>query len=147
MSSKMDSLHPRVKELAEKLILEAQKKNLYLVVTQGYRSIQEQNDLYAQGRTKPGKIVTNAKGGQSFHNFGVAFDIAIDKNGTLSGGLTWDAKVDVNANDKPDYEEVGVLGESVGLEWGGRWHFVDLPHFQLTQGLTLQDFKNGKMIS
>lgn len=96
----------------------------------GYRSCEQQNALYAQGRTMPGNIVTNAKCGESMHNYGVAFDIAFDSATPYIG----------------DWEKVGKIGESIGLEWGGRWaDFVDKPHFQVTLGYTLKDFQGGKV--
>lgn len=89
----------------------------------GYRSPQEQMQLYFQGRTnKDGPIVTNARAFESAHNFGLAVDFVRD--GHLDRrGL------------QPDYrpESYVILGEEaarVGLEWGGRWRFVDLPHVQ-----------------
>lgn len=72
--------------------------------TDGYRSIEEQNALYAQGRTKPGNIVTNAKRGQSNHNYGIAFDVAIWNGNTI----VWDR----------DWNKIGTIGKSCGLEWG-----------------------------
>ena len=79
----------------------------------------EQDELFAQGRTKPGKRVTNAKGGESNHNFGVAFDV-----GVFEGNAYLD--------DSPAYDAVGAIGASIGLEWGGHWiSLVDKPHFQL----------------
>jgi peptidoglycan L-alanyl-D-glutamate endopeptidase CwlK len=79
----------------------------------------EQNELFAQGRTKPGRIVSNARAGFSNHNFGIAFDI-----GVFEGTKYLD--------ESPKYKAVGVLGMDLGLEWGGNWKtIVDEPHFQL----------------
>jgi len=86
---------------------------------------EEQAELYAQGRTKPGPIVTWTL--QSKHLLGEAFDIAILKDNKP----VWDKKVDVNVNSIPDYGEAMIIGESVGLTAGGRWAHVDLPHYQL----------------
>jgi len=84
--------------------------------------------------------ITNARGGYSYHNYGLAFDVAVLDRGTLS----WIDGVDVNDNDISDYEEIGNLGERLGLEWGGRWKFADMPHFQLSFGLTINDLLAGK---
>lgn len=89
------------------------------------RTIAEQDDLYAQGRTKDGRIVTNAKGGQSIHNYGLAFDIVIlidtNKDGTFETA-TWNGKY---------FDQVVRLLKSYGYEWGGDWkRFKDAPHFQ-----------------
>lgn len=91
-----------------------------LLVTQGFRSIDEQNRLYAQGRTRPGKIVTNARGGQSKHNFGKAVDVAV----LVNGEITWAESV---------YKKtVGKYAAQVGIEWGGNWKkFKDYPHVQI----------------
>jgi peptidoglycan L-alanyl-D-glutamate endopeptidase CwlK len=96
---------------------------------------QPQNALYAQGRTTPGKIVTNAKGGQSFHNYGVAFDFVP----IVGGKAQW--------NDVALFTKCGEIAESIGLEWAGRWvKFKELAHCQYTGGLTLQDFQQGKTL-
>jgi peptidoglycan L-alanyl-D-glutamate endopeptidase CwlK len=85
----------------------------------GTRTYAEQDVLYAQGRTTPGPIVTDAPAGYSNHNFGIAFDV-----GLFNGGVYLD--------DSPLYAQVGALGRSQGLEWGGDWtSFPDEPHFQL----------------
>jgi peptidoglycan L-alanyl-D-glutamate endopeptidase CwlK len=95
---------------------------------------EEQAALYAQGRTKPGLVVTWTL--KSRHIDGEAFDIAI----LADGQPTWDPKVSVNDNDDPDYLEAGQIGESIGLEWGGRFKDgkgrprPDAPHFQLPKG-------------
>jgi peptidoglycan LD-endopeptidase CwlK len=61
-----------------------------------------------------------------------------------NGTTTWDTKVDVNDDQLFDYIQVGRLGESVGLEWGGNWKYVDIPHFQKTFGLSINDLRSGK---
>lgn len=100
-------------------------------VTEGFRSIERQNELYAQGRTTKGNIVTNAKGGESLHNYGVAFDIVPIKGYNIPNS---------------QWEKLGKIGEVMGYEWGGRWKgFVDKPHFQLTLGYKLKDFQTGKV--
>lgn len=105
----------------------------------GTRTLAEQDALYAQGRTKPGKIVTKAKGGFSNHNFGIAWDIGIFK-----GVSFLDAS--------PQYDEAGQIGKSLGLEWGGDFaSIIDKPHFQCRTGKTLAELrallKAGKPIT
>jgi len=99
------------------------------------RTYEEQDALYAQGRTKPGPVVTNAKGGQSNHNFGVAWDI-----GLFLGGEYID--------ESPVYETLGKIGEKMGLVWGGSWQFEDQPHYQIVQDSELShiraSFEAGK---
>jgi peptidoglycan L-alanyl-D-glutamate endopeptidase CwlK len=107
---------------------------LGLLVTQGLRTWAEQDALYAKGRTAPpiGKqfVVTNARGGRSWHNFGLAFDIVVLDS---VGKSDWDVS-------HPGWSMAAELGKSVGLEWGGDWKgFKDMPHFQYTGGLTLAE--------
>jgi peptidoglycan L-alanyl-D-glutamate endopeptidase CwlK len=91
----------------------------------GTRTYAEQEALYAQGRTAPGVIVTNASAGYSNHNFGIAFDVGI-----FHGDLYLD--------DSPLYGRVGQVGRELGLEWGGDWKsFPDEPHFQLSTPYSL----------
>ena len=124
---KIQELHPQLRPLASKFVNEVEKKLGHrLRITDGYRTFAQQNSLYAQGRTKPGKIVTNAKGGQSYHNFALAFDCYFTENGsvTFKKGIT---------------KEVAEIGKKLGLEWGGDWKSIkDLPHFQLTKGTIAQ---------
>jgi peptidoglycan L-alanyl-D-glutamate endopeptidase CwlK len=88
-------------------------------VISGLRSYEEQAALYAQGRTAPGKKVTNARPGYSNHNFGIAFDIGVFEGSKY-------------LPESPKYKAVGALGMDLGLEWGGNWKtIVDQPHFQL----------------
>lgn len=103
-----------------------------IVVTDEYRTHAEQDALYAQGRTKPGKIVTQAKGGESLHNWRVAFDVAFSTKNGISYTGPWDV--------------LGEVAEALGLEWGGYWiTFVDQPHFQFTAGYSLSDFQQGRI--
>ena len=127
------TLHPVLQPLATRLIEIAEERGIVAKVISGLRTYEEQDELYAQGRTKPGKIVTKAKGGQSWHNFGIAFDIGIfSKDGKTYYG------------ESEAYKEVGRLGEELGLEWGGGWKFVDEPHFQLRLGLSISDLHRRK---
>lgn len=130
---KVSTLHPEFKKAATKLVLLSDLDlKISLKITDANRTNAEQDALYAKGRTTGGKKVTNAKGGQSLHNFGIAIDVAGLKK---SGGLDY----------KINYPALGILGESLGLEWGGRWlDPVDKPHFQLPYTLRqLQSFSTG----
>ena len=113
------TLLPEAQPYARALIAKAAANGVTIKVISGLRTYDEQNDLYAQGRTKQGNIVTNARGGYSNHNFGIAFDI-----GVFEGSRYLD--------DSPKYKAVGLLGMDLGLEWGGNWKTIqDEPHFQL----------------
>jgi peptidoglycan LD-endopeptidase CwlK len=106
------------------------------------RTFQEQNELFAQGRTKlfdnKGKrigIVTKAKGGQSLHNFGLALDIVLIVDGKTA---SWDTVSDFDADKTSDWMEVIKIFKANGWEWGGDWKFKDAPHVQKTFGFTWQ---------
>jgi peptidoglycan L-alanyl-D-glutamate endopeptidase CwlK len=123
----IEKLNLVVQPYARELVRRAAAKGIEVKVIGGFRSIDEQQRLFCQGRNipecsglyKPGPIVTNARGGYSNHNFGIAFDIGIFQG---SRYLT----------DSPKYNEVGQIGKSIGLEWGGDWTSIrDRPHFQL----------------
>lgn len=113
--------HPKLQELAAKLIEECKQQGLIIKIGETLRTVAEQDELYAQGRTKPGNIVTNAPGSSysSYHQWGTAFDFyrADGKGAYYDDGF---------------FTKVGKIGESLGLEWGGNWtSIVDKPHFQL----------------
>lgn len=123
-------LDPDVRVLAAMLIDECEQHGVDIFLTGTYRTPAEQDALYAQGRTSQGRIVTNARGGWSWHNYRRAFDVAIR---TFPGDPSPD-----DVYNGP-WALVGALGEHLGLEWGGRWpHGPDLPHMQLVPpGMTL----------
>jgi peptidoglycan L-alanyl-D-glutamate endopeptidase CwlK len=114
------TLLPEVQNYARALVHRAGSNGILIRVISGMRSYAEQDALYARGRTvQPGPIVTNAPGGYSNHNFGIAFDIGVFEGDRYLG-------------ESPKYRAVGILGKELGLEWGGSWtEFVDQPHFQL----------------
>lgn len=142
-AAKLVGLIPCVKAAAEALIDRSFALGIPIVVTQGLRTFAEQNALYEQGRTKPGSIVTNARGGYSNHNFGVAIDFALLTNEGKS--VSWDTKLDGNRNGKADWNEVVTLAKALGFTWGGDWKtFLDLPHFEMTFGLTTAQYRAGK---
>jgi peptidoglycan L-alanyl-D-glutamate endopeptidase CwlK len=126
---RLATVHPLLSERGIRLLGQCAADGLALMVTQGLRSMAAQDALFAQGRTAPGRIVTNARAGQSYHNFGLAFDVLVLD---AMGKADWDT-----AN--PGWRLAGQVGKSLGLEWGGDWaSFQDLPHFQLTGGLSLE---------
>lgn len=115
-------LHPDLQKKIRELYNKCEKAGLKIGISECLRSTAEQDALYAQGRTKPGKIVTNAKGStySSMHQWGVAFDFYRN-----------DGKGAYNTSGK-FFDKVGKLGKECGLEWGGDWKsIVDKPHFQL----------------
>lgn len=126
-------LYPKVQRLRDNLIEVAEMAGFAIKVTDEYRTFAEQDALYAKGRTTEGTIVTNAKGGESLHNWRCAFDVAFIRS---DGGITYEGP----------WDKLGRIAEILGLEWGGRWtSFPDRPHFQFVAGHTLQDFQNGNI--
>ena len=118
MSIDMNLLHPRLANALMTLQAQCAAINLELGFSTGYRSAAEQDALYAQGRTTPGSIVTNARGGYSQHNWGIAADFFRNVK-----GHEWET---------PFFEIVGPMAEKLGLGWGGRWtDFQDMPHLYL----------------
>lgn len=113
-------ISPLLREKVLKVIADLEAENIKPLITDGFRSNYEQNQLFALGRTKRGKIVTNARGGQSNHNFGRAVDMAfVDE----SGAVVWDLKL---------YKRLGVIAKLYGLKWGGDWRkHKDNPHLEL----------------
>lgn len=135
-------LHPVVRERSNQLVQQAADKGIVIVITDDFRSAEDQDRLYEQGRTAAGSIVTHARGGESFHNFGLAIDFAIK---TPSENVIWDMNYDGNQNGKSDWTEVVEIAKTLGFEWGGDWvQFKDYPHLQMNFGLTLADLQNGK---
>jgi hypothetical protein len=118
---RINTLNPKIKDLVSKFIKKVNDELcIQLRVAQGLRTIAEQNELYAQGRTKPGKIVTNAKGGESNHESGLAIDIYM---------VNCDGTVDLNRRVP---QEVVNIAKQEGFEWGGDWkRFKDYPHFEM----------------
>lgn len=118
---RIGQLDPRFQPVATDFINTVEgETGIQLRVTAGYRSAAEQDALYASGRTKPGNIVTNARGGESLHNSGLAIDVVQMQNGRPNWTMS-------NSN----WQAVGQIGGRLGMQWGGRWTgFVDRPHFQ-----------------
>ena len=113
-----------------------------LLVTSTYRDFESQAALYAQGRTKPGKVVTNAQPGQSWHNWRRAVDVVPLRHGKPVWGTKGDGMDDNPTDDERDdlelWQRVGMLGKLAGLEWAGEWpRFREFPHFQHRGGLSL----------
>lgn len=123
--ARLAEVNPQLANRIRAMAADLRAQGINVMVVSGYRSFAEQDALYAQGRTKPGNIVTNARGGQSLHNYGLAVDV-----------------VPIGANGQPDWnvpnstwQKIGAAGKRQGMEWGGDWtSFVDRPHFQMTAG-------------
>ncbi|WP_226001019.1 M15 family metallopeptidase [Paenibacillus sp. BJ-4] len=141
---RLNGLHPVFKQVMEELIERCYARGVWVLITQGLRTYAEQDALYAQGRNGDKRPkVTKARGGYSNHNFGFAADFAL----LLRDGRTvsWDTLKDDDKNSLPDWSEVVEEAKRLGLEWGGDWRsFKDMPHLQMTFGLSTADFRAGK---
>ena len=128
MSATRAGLDP---EFATKLELFEKKladNGIEVILTWGYRSTRKQNELYARGRTVPGMILTNARGGFSWHNYGLGADYAF----VVDGKVTW----------KGPWHVFGRIARQCGLEWGKRSGKSDArPHVQWTEGRTIADMR------
>lgn len=127
---------PRTQDLARRLLDALGLNNLDARIISGTRSYAEQNALYRQGRFgNPGPTVTNARGGSSNHNFGIAFDVGLFQGGRYLKGNT--------AKEAAQYDRAGELASTIkGLEWGGNWKsLVDRPHYQVATGLKLSEIR------
>lgn len=139
----LGNLHPVLLAGATELIRRSYARGIPILITQGMRTIAEQNALYAQGRTRKGAIVTNARGGSSYHNYGLAIDFAL----LLPDGksVSWDMKRDGDGDKVADWQEVAQEAKKLGFEWGGDWSsFKDYSHLQMTFGLTTAELRAGK---
>ena len=128
---RIDKTHPAVRDELRKIIAEcdsALNGRAKIRITQGLRSFDEQAKLYAQGRTTPGKKVTNAAAGQSIHNYGLAVDICLVIDGK---DVSWDTAKDWDNDGVADWYECVRVFAKYGWDWGGNWKtFKDLPHFE-----------------
>ena len=154
-----EKLHPVVRRKFNAFIEAARVQGIPFILTQTDRLQKEQDAFWAQGREplpvvnafrdiaglphigpmQNMKTITDVR--VSTHQFGLAFDVALKGQ---KGGVHWDVKADINAKGGTDYDELGKLGESLGLIWGGRFRRRDLVHFEWTGGLTLNELKAGK---
>ena len=132
-------LHPKIRNEVEEMykeMCEALTGRALLRFAYTTRTFAEQDALYAK-RPK----VTNAKGGMSYHNYGLAFDIVLlvdkDGNGTFESA-SWETNVDFDGDGIADWMEVVTIAKQYGWEWGGDWKFIDKPHFQKTFGYSVR---------
>lgn len=127
--------HPVVRESALAMVDKAYDEGINVQISEGHRSYARQNELYAQGRTKPGKIVTNARGGQSWHNFGIAVDFFLTNHDGSKALWTVNSK----------WRRAAQIGKSFGFNWGGDWtSFKDYPHLQMNDGLSMAQLRAGR---
>ena len=117
-------------------------QGLTVRILSGTRTFDEQNELYAQGRTGPGEVVTNARAGYSNHNFGIAWDVGIfNEKGDYIDDLI-DKKMMTSKAVDAEYKKVGAYGKARGLFWGGEWTKPDYPHFQMRDNNELASIRD-----
>jgi peptidoglycan LD-endopeptidase CwlK len=155
-----NKLLPQVKVKLEELEALAEQANIHFIVTQTLRSNEEQIAYYAQGRQSLEEVnelrkiaklppiaddenrhvITRAKTvWDSYHAYGRAFDVAVISS---EGKINWSESIDWDSDGISDWIELGKLGESIGLEWGGNFSSLrDLPHFQFREGKSIVDLK------
>jgi peptidoglycan L-alanyl-D-glutamate endopeptidase CwlK len=122
------TLHPFIRDKVRQFLSLAKESGIDLLITSGMRTFQEQEKIYQQGRTLPGPIVSWAKPGTSYHNYGLAIDVVPIVNGQAIWGST------------NTWNRLGALGKSLGFTWGGDWkRKPDRPHFQLELGYKIAD--------
>ena len=145
MSRKLEDLHPDLQPLAHQFLAECERTALEVLIICTYRSNSEQAALYAQGRTLPGKIVTWAQPGHSFHNYtnadglpaSKAFDFVVLRHGKIIWGTGGNGIDDDPSDDGTDdlelWQRAGSVAESLGLAWAGRWPKGqrEFPHVQM----------------
>jgi D-alanyl-D-alanine carboxypeptidase len=131
---RLKGLHPKVRQAALELIRQAHQQGISLLITQGLRTIEQQAEIYAQGRTKPGRIVSYAKPGYSYHNYGLAVDYCLLDD---TGRAIWAVN--------HQWRTAAGIAKKLGFEWGGEWSdFKDYPHLQMTFGLSIRQLLAGQ---
>ena len=134
-NTNLNSLHPTVQKHAEAFLKDAKNHGIVLKVTETLRTFERQSALYAQGKTPGGQQVTNAKAGQSYHNYGLALDVVEIRDG----------KAIYNDSDNPRWDEIGAIGKNHGFTWGGDFKSIkDKPHFEMPLGFSISQLQSGK---
>ncbi|WP_409305512.1 M15 family metallopeptidase [Peribacillus sp. SCS-155] len=136
--NKMGPVNPIVKESALEVVRRAYDEGICMQIVSGFRTKEQQDALYRQGRTAPGYIMTNVKGGQSYHNYGLAVDYALVSPGGRE--VSWT----VNR----EWLRVAEIAKSIGFTWGGdRPKFKDYGHLEMNGGLSIAELQKGKLPS
>lgn len=141
-------LHPKVRKEVIDTITKVESgfpEWIAVRIVEGLRTHEVQAEYYARGRTKPGKRITNAKPGQSYHQFGFAIDFALlidkDRNGSFET-ISWDTAADLDKDGVIDWQEMVREFEALGWTWGGKFRtFPDYPHIQKTFGYSVSQLQ------
>lgn len=140
---RLATAHPKNREDLSNILIDCEKAGVGIRLAEVFRDADRQNLLYAQGRTSPGRIVTNAKAWQSMHQYGLAVDIVLyHKDGSISYSLT----EDLDKDGISDWMEVVAVFKKYGWEWAGDWKtFRETPHFQKSHGYTVTQLYQLKL--
>lgn len=122
----INALEPNTRAKAQELQRQAGLLGIKIKFTETWRSAELQNKYYAKGRSAGGSVITNAKAFQSYHNYGLAFDICIDD-------------AEPYPNNVGLWKQLGGLGQKLGLVWGGDWG--DFVHFEYHPGFSWKDLE------
>ena len=141
---RIQHLHPKLRKEAAEIYAEicaALTGRAMCRFSYTLRTFAMQDKLYAKGRTEPGPVVTKARGGLSYHNYGLAVDIVLivdaDGDGKYEKAV-WDMRTDFDGDGRADWMEVVQIFKSYGWTWGGDWKFADGPHFEKTFGYSVR---------
>lgn len=138
---RISTLHPKLRSEVADILLEIQLLGIDIRITQTSRTNKEQDILYSQGRTTSGSIVTDAKGGESYHCYSLALDFCLlHKDGSIS----WKIDEDSNKDNIKDWDQVVKVFKKHGWESGVDWKKKDRPHFQKSFGYTIEQLKTFK---
>jgi len=132
----IDTMHPKIRDKVRAFMAKCQALGIPFDITSSHRTWEQQSKLYAQGRTTEGPVVTQAKAGESYHNYGLAFDFIPIVNGKRK-------------YDSVTMERIGKLAEKEGFNWGDE--FNDRPHIEYKQYGTISKlralYNSGKVIN
>jgi D-alanyl-D-alanine carboxypeptidase len=129
MIADLQALHPYFRDQITELIRICKSKGIELAIVESFRTSSKQNEYKSMG-----KKYTRSKGGRSKHQYGLAIDVVP----IVDSAAQW--------HNKALWKKIGVVGEQLGLRWGGRWrHLYDPGHFEWTGGLTLEQLANGEL--
>lgn len=136
---RIDTIHPELREELHTIYKEIRERGVGVRFTDVLRTFEQQEALFAKGRSAPGSIVTHARAGQSYHNYGLAVDIVLL---LPDGQVSWDRTLDFDNDGTRDWDEIVFVFKHYGWQWGGDWtSFKDYPHFEKSFGLTTAELR------
>lgn len=132
--------HPALRGELKAIYQEIRERGVGVRFTDVLRSFAEQDAIFAQGRSRPGAIVTRARGGQSYHNYGLAVDVVLL---LPNRQVSYDLHYDMDGDGIYDWDEIVFVFKHHGWAWGGDWpSFKDKPHFEKSFGLSTAELRH-----